>query len=186
MKGVRTINYYIYKIINKVNGKIYVGQTTETIERRFKRHMGYQKDKHDTKFYRAVRKYGVENFYIELIEEVNSKEELDIREEFWIKELNSIDDGYNTALGKIGGDTLSKNPNLESIKKKISNGKKGGKNPQSTAINCIDIETNEKTFYESMSLCQEEMNIPRHDIISRRCLGKIKKPYMGKYLFEYA
>lgn len=180
------MNYYVYKITNDVNDKVYVGQTTETLEQRFRRHMGYQKDEHDTKFYRAVRKYGVEHFKIELIEEVNSREELDTREEYWIKKLDAIDNGYNTALGKIGGDTLSKNPNLEAIKKKISDSKKGDKNPHSTAIYCINIETNEKVFYGSISLCQEDMGFPNHCALSKRCRGKIKSPYRGKYLFEYA
>lgn len=47
---------YIYKITCKVNNKVYIGQTTETVSKRFSRHMGYQKNDHDTKFYRAVRK----------------------------------------------------------------------------------------------------------------------------------
>ena len=46
----------IYKITCLVNQKVYVGQTSETIEKRFARHMGYQKEENDTKFYRAIRK----------------------------------------------------------------------------------------------------------------------------------
>ena len=38
----------IYKIICKVNNKIYIGQTGETLKQRFNRHMGYQKDNNDT------------------------------------------------------------------------------------------------------------------------------------------
>ena len=38
----------------------YIWQTTESLDKRFKRNMGYQKDEHDTKFYRAIRKYGKE------------------------------------------------------------------------------------------------------------------------------
>ena len=118
---------YIYKIVNKVNGKIYVGQTTETIEQRFKRHMGYQKDEHDTKFYRAVRKYGVDNFYVEMIEEVEDREQLNAREEYWIRELDTVNSGYNSYYGGFssGGDTLSIHPNLETIKDKIGNTIKG-------------------------------------------------------------
>ena len=58
-----------------MNQKVYIGQTSETIEKRFARHMGYQKDEHDTKFYRAIRKYGKENFKIESIDFANSQEE---------------------------------------------------------------------------------------------------------------
>ena len=71
------INIIVYKITCKINNKVYVGQTCETLKQRFSRHMGYQKDQHDTKFYRAVRKYGVDNFYIEQIDTANTQEELD-------------------------------------------------------------------------------------------------------------
>ena len=62
---------YIYKITNLINNKLYIGQTTKSLEWRWLKH---QKDsityKHhlDTKFARAIRKYGVDNFKIELLE----------------------------------------------------------------------------------------------------------------------
>lgn len=176
---------YIYKITCKVNNKVYIGQTTESLERRFSRHMGYQKDSNDTKFYRAVRKYGVENFYIEEIAKATSKEELDLLEEYYIKFYDAIDKGYNTALGKIGGDTLSKNPNLPQIREKIKVSKQGSKNPKATKIKVIYVKLGLKSVFGSMSECQETLKIPRHDIISRRCRGVIKKPYKNKYMFEY-
>ena len=36
------MKYIVYKITNNINGKVYIGQTTETIEKRWKRHCGYQ------------------------------------------------------------------------------------------------------------------------------------------------
>ena len=45
-----------------------IGQTSETLKQRFSRHMGYQKEEHDTKFYRAVRKYGRDKFYKRITE----------------------------------------------------------------------------------------------------------------------
>lgn len=176
---------YIYKITCLINNKVYVGQTTETLERRFKRHIGYNKNDNDTKFYRAIRKYGAENFKIELLEEANSRKHLDELEEYWIKKLDSINNGYNTALGRIGGDTLSKNPNLKNIKDKIRAAKIGGNNPNSAKIKMINVKTNEVKYYNSMSECQKENDIPRHDIIQRRCVGKITKPYRDMFLFEY-
>ena len=68
-----------------MNQKVYIGQTSETIEKRFARHMGYQKDEHDTKFYRAIRKYGKENFKIEAIDFADTQEELDQKEIYYIK-----------------------------------------------------------------------------------------------------
>ena len=82
--------------------------------------MGYQKDEHDTKFYRAVRKYGTENFYIEEIDRATTQEELDEKELYWINKLDAVNNGYNTksVKGKCGGDTLSNHPNKKAISEK--------------------------------------------------------------------
>lgn len=103
----------IYKICNTVNDKVYVGQTVQTLERRFGVHQyrarALMEDKYyHTKLYNAMAKYGIENFYIELIEEVEANDDetlselLDSREIFWISEYDSYNNGYNTALGGHG------------------------------------------------------------------------------------
>ena len=180
------IGYYIYKITNDINDKIYIGQTTESLKQRFNRHCGYQLND-NTHFHRAMKKYGIEHFSIELVEEVNNQEELDEREFYWINFYNSVENGYNTknVKGKCGGDTLSNHPNLENIKKKISVSKMGDKNPHARKIKAINIETKEEKFYDSLADCCRDLDIPRHDIISRRCQGKIKKPYLDKWTFCY-
>ena len=125
---------------------------------------------------------------IEQIDIANSQEELDELEYYWMNQLNSFaPNGYNLKKekGKSGGDTLSNNPNLSEISKKISRGKMGGKNPNSTKIVAINVLTKEEILYESMADCQRELDILRHDIIVRRCLHKIKKPYNNIWLFEY-
>ena len=73
-----------------VNQKVYIGQTSETIERRFARHMGYQKNEHDTKFYRAIKKYGKDNFKIEAIDSAETQAELDQKEIYYINFYNSF------------------------------------------------------------------------------------------------
>ena len=178
---------YVYKIVNKINGKIYVGQTTEKLNQRFSRHMGYQKDDKDTKFYRAVRKYGKSNFYIELIEEVKTLEELNTREEYWIRKLDTVENGYNSYYGgySSGGDTLSNHPRLKEIKKVLSEKTRGSNNPNALKIVCVDELTQEVITYHSMIECQYSMDIPRHDIISRRCRGKIKSLYRNRFQFYY-
>lgn len=178
---------YIYIIKNKINDKVYIGQTKETLEKRFKRHTGYQRREHDTKFYRALNKNNIENFYIELLEECKTQEELDAREIFYINFYDSIKKGYNTNLGGFssGGDTLSQNENLEKIRIKISNSKKLEKNPNATKVKAINLITGEKNHFNSVKECQIYYNIPRHDIVIRRCNGKIKKPYKIYLTFEY-
>jgi hypothetical protein len=178
--------YIVYKITNIVNEKIYIGQTTETLEKRFKRHSGYQLND-NTYLHRAMKKYGVDNFKIEEIERVKNQKELDEREYYWIHYYNSHIEGYNlkSSIGKCGGDTLSNNKNIKSIKEKISESKKLDKNPNATKIKAINIKTQTIFYYNSMKECQIELNIERHDIISRRCKKIIKKAYNDEWLFEY-
>ena len=73
------MKYLVYKITNDINNKIYIGQTTESLEHRFTRHCGYQLQD-DTYFHRVIKKYGKEHFKIELICECSSQEELDQKE----------------------------------------------------------------------------------------------------------
>jgi len=89
----------IYKITNRINGKVYVGQTTSSLEKRFYFHMSLTMSNHCLKVKRAVEKYGKENFSIALIDTALSIDDLNEKEIFWIKELNSIDDGYNIRPG---------------------------------------------------------------------------------------
>ena len=63
---------YIYKITNNINGKVYIGKTNYTIEKRWKEHChDYKKLSFQKRpLYRAMAKYGPENFSIEEIENV--------------------------------------------------------------------------------------------------------------------
>ena len=97
---------YIYKITNHINGKVYIGQTRNLIEYRRQHHLykGRNPDKPDTDYplYRAMRKYGLENFSILQVEEIDN-ELLDERECYWIQQENSLTpNGYNCDLGGKG------------------------------------------------------------------------------------
>lgn len=97
---------YIYKITNNINQKVYIGQTKNPIKYRWQHHIwkGKNPDKPDTDYplYRAMRKYGIENFSIEEIENI-SDDLLNDREIYWIKEYNSyVPNGYNCDLGGAG------------------------------------------------------------------------------------
>ena len=63
---------YIYKIINKKNNKIYIGKTEFSIEKRWKEHLRDSKKNLDRPLYRAMNKYGIENFDIEQVEKTDS------------------------------------------------------------------------------------------------------------------
>ena len=94
---------FIYKITNDINNKIYIGQTSTTIEERFNSHKKdmTKRNLEHRPLYNAMNKYGIEHFSIELIEEVEIKL-LGEREKFWIQYFDSYHNGYNATLGGDG------------------------------------------------------------------------------------
>ena len=92
---------YIYKITNDINNKIYVGKTEFSIEKRFQEHCRDSRKERCEKrpLYKAMQKYGIEHFHIELLEETNNPEE---REKYWINALHSYHYGYNATQGGDG------------------------------------------------------------------------------------
>lgn len=96
---------WIYKITNKKNGKVYIGQTSHTLESRWKKHCSVARSGRDGKsptgIGGAIRKYGENNFIIEPIEKCFLKK-LNEREIHWIKHYNSFEKGYNLTLGGDG------------------------------------------------------------------------------------
>ena len=97
---------YIYKIINNINQKIYIGKTSSTIEKRFKEHCNDSKKERCEKrpLYDAMNKYGIENFTVEKVEEVENDEIASEREIYWINKLRTYIgfndcNGYNATLG---------------------------------------------------------------------------------------
>ena len=97
---------YIYKISNNIDEKVYIGQTKTLIKYRWQHHLwkANHPEKEDTDYplYRAMRKYGISNFSIELLEEVNI-DLLDEKEKYWIQFYHSMaPNGYNCDLGGQG------------------------------------------------------------------------------------
>lgn len=95
----------IYKITNTINNKCYIG-LSKNLEKRIKQHeknslsLSQQSMK---KLYWAVSEYGRDNFKIEILEKC-LPENLAKRENYWIKEFNSYEDGYNSSWGGEGAD----------------------------------------------------------------------------------
>ena len=92
---------YIYKITNDINNKVYIGKTEFSIQKRFQEHCNdaFRNRNEKRPLYSAMRKYGIEHFHIELVEETNNTSE---REIYWIKFYNSYSNGYNATLGGEG------------------------------------------------------------------------------------
>ena len=91
---------YIYKIQNLINDSVYIGQTVKAVEKRFQQHRNNYDKPYFSQLtlYKAFKKYGLENFSFEVIEEV-SNELLDEREKYWIDYYDSYKNGYNMTLG---------------------------------------------------------------------------------------
>ena len=93
----------IYRIQNKNNNKVYVGKTEKDLKVRLRRHKAEVTRGTNRPLYNSIRKHGIENFIIDVIEEVPD-ECLIERERFWIGEFNCIHPhGYNFTSGGEGG-----------------------------------------------------------------------------------
>lgn len=104
----------IYRIVNKINGKCYIGKSAN-IEQRFKGHKN--KMSYGTEvLYQAFRKYGIDNFDFSIIEEC-SLELLSDREKYWIQYYNSYEKGYNSTLGGDGNLRIDYQKVVEEFKK---------------------------------------------------------------------
>ena len=97
----------IYKVTNKVNGKCYIGKSID-INDRWIRHRSRAFQENDNSynsyFYRAIRKYGLENFIFEVLEECDPSQ-LDEKEKYYISIYDSYfknNNGYNMTLGGDG------------------------------------------------------------------------------------
>jgi len=93
----------IYKIVNIVNDKVYVGQTLHSAKRRFDCHMwASRQEGHGKKFHNAIKKHGAKNFTLIEVEKCG-RDILDEREIFWIAYYDSYKNGYNSTTGGESG-----------------------------------------------------------------------------------
>lgn len=114
--------FKVYCITNLINNKKYIGITSRDIKVRFQEHCSHN----HTLIYDAVKKYGKENFNIEILENNISEEEIDKRERYFINKFNTlVPNGYNLSTGGIS------NKNLNNItKQKLSEMNIGINNPR--------------------------------------------------------
>ena len=137
--------YLIYKITNKINGKVYVGQTKHSLVQRFYSHT--RPESYCTKLKNAIKKYGKENFIIEQIDHSHDRHEADSKEIFWIKKYKSTNDkyGYN-----------------------ILNGGHKPSSKQKKKVLCIELNK----FFESASDAADFFNCKKVETIARVCRGE--------------
>lgn len=110
----------IYRFANLVNGKIYVGQAVNI----YHRYYAHRQGRGTARFARAVRKYGIDSFVLDVLERVSDLSTLNSREQWWIDQLNACNKsvGYNIAPF---ASTTRGVPCTDETKRKISAAHKG-------------------------------------------------------------
>ena len=101
----------IYKLTNLINGKVYIGQTVRTFNKRYtgagvgaermKKYYEIRGNIKNEHLYNSLIKYGTDNFKVEIIEQCKTIDELNEKEEYYIELYNSTDykKGYNIQYG---------------------------------------------------------------------------------------
>ena len=169
----------IYKILDHLNNKKYIGLTTLTLKRRWQYHLSASRVANPTKVRpidKAIAKYGEENFSIKVVEKIPEKKGLDFlggREIFWINKYNTTnsDIGYNKATG---GELNIGRIVSEETKLKLR------QNPRRKQIFSYDLKGNLLKSHSSINEASRELNIQRANI--GKALNKNKKA--GNKIFK--
>ena len=94
----------VYSITCLVNGKVYVGQTVKHLNQRWSEHVNEARLGCGRPLYQAIRKYGKDQFVIALLQECNSRSEMNVVELEWGLKLNALlPQGYSLRLGDASG-----------------------------------------------------------------------------------
>jgi len=102
--------FYVYKITNLINNKIYIGITSRDPKIRFNEHFSNKKEL----LYKAKEKYGKENFSLEIIENNLPKKEIGIKEKYYINFYNSLaPNGYNLSTAGFSDKGISEEGKLK-------------------------------------------------------------------------
>lgn len=152
--------YSVYCHTNKINGKRYIGITKQNPLKRWGTNgCNYKK----LNFYRAIQKYGWDNFKHEILFENLSKEDAENKEIELIAKYNTRDDmfGYNIAIGGMLTDEFTIKP-----------------------VDQYDYEGNYICSWNSIIECAKYHNIDSTVIIDM-CKGHTRRSIMCNYIFRY-
>lgn len=163
----------IYKIINILNDKMYIGQTWQKLFTRFYQHK-YSKD--CPKLYNAMVKYGINNFIIEPICSVMTQKDADEFENYFISKYNSIKNGYNI---KNGG---SYGRHSEETKKKLTELNLGENNPMFGKCGALHHNYGKQISEEQK---QKLLNANLGKIASDATKQKMSEAHMGEKNHNY-
>lgn len=163
----------IYKATNIENGLIYIGQTIQGLDTRKAGHIsnafGSQSSLY---FHRAIRKYGEDNFTWEIIDESETKEELNEKEMYWIGFYDSYKgDGYNVTFGGDSVNAGIKQSDDQKMKHSIAHGGK--------EFLVFDLDGNllgerimQNVFAQEIGCCVQSVNDALHNKIGKISVKK--------------
>lgn len=168
---IKNGNFIVYIHTNKVNGKMYVGITSQSTDARWRQGKGY---KHCIAFHRAIEKYGWDGFEHEVFAANLTREEAENMEKILIEKLNTQNPefGYNISEG---GNAPRQ---TDETKRKISESRLGEKNPMFGRKHTAEEQDNlSKRFSGSGN--------PRYGVsLSEETKQKISEAQKGKHLTE--
>jgi group I intron endonuclease len=157
---------YIYCITNNTNNKVYIGQTRQTVRRRFMSHVweAEREDiRFDTKLNRAIQKYGRNAFSITEIHKCGI-DELDKWEIYFIDKYDSYKNGYNSTLG--GSGALG-TPRTDEVKQKIREFQvEYNKNPEIRILKSIQMTGKSHPQYNKLG-----NNSPNYGIVRDKTIN---------------
>jgi hypothetical protein len=147
------MKYKIYKLQNKINGKIYIGKTKRSIVARMKDH---RNSKCCIYLYNALKKYGEDGFDINIIYETDNEDDICRKEKEYILQYNSlVPNGYNLVLDTDQGRTFH-----SSTKQLMSNNTQGGcktvkiwskyigvRSRKNSKLYSVRVTKNQKTYF---------------------------------------
>ena len=162
--------YIVYKHINKIKGKVYIGQTVLNVERRWRNSKGYKTGV----FKKAIEKQGWNNFEHIIVRDKLSKEEANLLEISLIRKYKELGICYNIT---DGGEGACGYKHTEESKKKISNRSKGKKIPE-----YIKILVSER--FKGVALT-EEHKLKISNTLKKNNAGKIHFNKGRKHSEEY-
>lgn len=112
---------YIYKITSLKSSKAYIGLTSFSVDRRWTQHKSAAKRDSQFHFHKAIRKYGADDFVVEVLrEQLFTIEEAEEFEKYYINKFDTYKNGYNSTLGGLGKPDSVKHYTKNKKKKKKS------------------------------------------------------------------
>lgn len=170
---------YIYIIKNSKNSKVYIGQTLRDINIRWKEHLRHS-DSYDQPLYKAMQKYGKENFFIQCLEECPD-ENLNEREKYWISYFDSYNNGYNATLG--GQDNFVMSSKVEQVLNLWYNNYTVNKIVEETGLNVETV----RSYLNKNGITHENIRTRANKAISKsRSKAILQYDLRGNFIREWS